>query len=128
MFDIPTLLILIPALPLAATLTTALLGPRVLRRRSHVPAVSAIAVSFVASVLLVFQIERAMDQAAGPAAENRAGQGRGAEPIGFERVYTLWNWAHVDQAMRWPGQNAADTFQPPAWGSFRIEIALRPIR
>ena len=38
MFDIPTLLILIPALPLAATLSTALLGPRVLRERSHVPA------------------------------------------------------------------------------------------
>ena len=42
MFDIKTLLILIPALPLAATLLTAVLGPRVLRGRSHVPAVTAI--------------------------------------------------------------------------------------
>ena len=43
MFDIKTLLILIPALPLAATLLTAALGPRVLRRRSHLPAVTAMA-------------------------------------------------------------------------------------
>jgi NADH-quinone oxidoreductase subunit L len=130
MFDIPTLLILIPALPLAATLSTALLGPRLLRERSHMPAVTAIAISFLASVLLVFQIQRAMDQPAGQVAgaETRTGQGRGVQPIGligFERVYTLWNWADVDKAMRWPGQNAADTFQPPAWGNFRIEIALR---
>ncbi len=123
--DIRTLLILIPALPLAASLTTALLGPRLLRTRSHLPAVAAIALSFLASVLLVFQVQRAIDQPAAPAAEHRAGQGRAAQPIGFERVYTLWSWAQVDQAMPWPDQNAADTYQPASWGNFRIDIALR---
>ena len=42
MFDIRTLLILIPALPLAATLLTAVLGKHVLRTRSHLPVVLAI--------------------------------------------------------------------------------------
>ena len=42
MFDIKTLLILIPALPLAATLLTAVLGKRVLRGRSHWPTVAAL--------------------------------------------------------------------------------------
>ena len=59
MFDIKTLLILIPALPLAAALLTAALGPRVLGPRSHLPVVAAIALSFVASLLLVFQRSRA---------------------------------------------------------------------
>ena len=63
MFDIKTLLILIPALPLAATVVTAVLGPRVLRERSHLPAVTAIALSFVASILLVFQVQEQIDQA-----------------------------------------------------------------
>ena len=46
MFSIKTLLILIPALPLAATLLTAALGKRVLRGRSHLPVVTALMLSF----------------------------------------------------------------------------------
>ena len=62
MFDVKTLLILIPALPLAAALATAALGPRVLRGRSHLPVVAALALSFVASILLVFQVQGQIDQ------------------------------------------------------------------
>ena len=62
MFDIKTLLILIPALPLAATLLTAALGQRVLRGRSHLPVVAAIALSFVASILLVFQVQEQIER------------------------------------------------------------------
>ncbi len=72
MFDIKTLLILIPALPLAATLLTAVLGKRVLRQRSHIPTVTAVAMSFVASMLLVFQVQQKIEQS--PA------QGQGAGP------------------------------------------------
>ena len=53
MFEIKGLLILIPALPLAAAVLTAVLGPRVLRTRSHLPTVIAIGVSFLASLLLL---------------------------------------------------------------------------
>ena len=53
-----TLLILIPAMPLVAAVVTAVLGPRVLRGRSHVPTVLALGISFVASLLLLFQVDR----------------------------------------------------------------------
>ncbi len=85
MFDIKTLLILIPALPLAATLLTAALGPRVLRERSHLPAVTAVAMSFVAAILLVFQVQEQIERPAGPHA------------IGYEQVITLWRWASLNQ-------------------------------
>ena len=62
--DIKTLLILIPALPLAAALLTAVLGPRVLGPRSHLPTVAAIALSFVASLLLVFRVQERIEQRA----------------------------------------------------------------
>ena len=64
MFDIKTLLILIPALPLAATLLTAALGKRVLRGRSHLPVVTALLLSFVASILLVFQVQEQIERTA----------------------------------------------------------------
>jgi NADH-quinone oxidoreductase subunit L len=87
MSDIKTLLILIPALPLAAAVLTAVLGPRVLRGRSHLPAVAALALSFVASMILVFQVQRAIDvQEPNPV---------GRPPTGFEKVVTLWTWSDI---------------------------------
>ncbi len=59
-----TLLILIPALPLAATLLTAALGPRILRERSHIPVVTALLLSFAASIALVFQVQQKIEQTA----------------------------------------------------------------
>ena len=117
MLNIPTILIMIPALPLAATLATATLGPRVLRERSHWPAVLGIGASFLLSMLLVFQIQRAMDESVSRNAARAS--------TGFERVITLWNWASVEKAMSWPGLAPHDIFQPPAWGNLRIEIAMR---
>ena len=76
MFDIKTLLILIPALPLAATLLTAALGPRVLRERSHLLVVTAVALSFVAAMVLVFQVQEQIERPAGPHA------------VGYEQVIT----------------------------------------
>ncbi len=85
MFELKTLLILIPAMPLTAALVTAALGPRVLRARSHLPTVLALAVSAVASLALVARVS---SEAAHPA----PGQ------IGYERVVRLWTWANVDGA------------------------------
>jgi NADH-quinone oxidoreductase subunit L len=107
MLDIKTLLILIPALPLTATLITAALGKRVLRQRSHLPAVTAVALSFLASILLVFQVQEQIDQPAGHAAESgptRLGFQSStalfiADPlpkaIGYEQVINLWRWANL---------------------------------
>ena len=47
---------LIPAAPLISAIMTALLGPKLLRYRSHLPCWSAIAVSFVCSLILLLKI------------------------------------------------------------------------
>lgn len=99
MFDIKTLLILIPALPLAASLLTAALGKHVLRGRSHMPTVTALVLSFVASMMLVFQVQGRIER---PAEHSN-------EPLavsqGFEQVITLWSWVDcgglsIDVALR----------------------------
>jgi len=59
-----TLLFLIPAFPLAAVLITAAGGRRGLRQWCWLPTVAAIAMSFLASVLLLFQVQGQIDQAA----------------------------------------------------------------
>jgi NADH-quinone oxidoreductase subunit L len=84
MFDIKTLLILIPALPLAAALVTAALGSRVLRTRSHMPTVTAFLLSFVASILLVFQVQQQIERQ-----DDATRQG------GYEQIITLWTWANL---------------------------------
>ena len=89
MFGIKTLLILIPALPLAATLLTAVLGKRVLRERSHLPAVTALMMSFIASVVLLFQVQQQV--------EWTAKQDRDALPLMYEDAVTLWRWADVSE-------------------------------
>ncbi|MHB1033531.1 MAG: NADH-quinone oxidoreductase subunit L [Pirellulales bacterium] len=101
MFDLETLLVLIPALPLAATLLTAALGPRVLKAQSHWPAVTAIIASCVLSLLLLFEVRREMEKPDRPAS------------IGFERTKTLWTWADVKDARN---ESPAD---------FNIAVTLR---
>ena len=100
MFDVKTLLILIPALPLAATLVTAVLGARLLRTRSHLPAVTAMLLSFVASILLLFQVQEQISQPAGHAAETQQGNvvthsEPMPRPVGHEEVITLWRWTNL---------------------------------
>jgi len=101
MFDpIKTLLILIPALPLAATLLTALLGKRVLRGQSHLPAVVAVAVSCLASLALLFLVHAEAGRVEG---QGNGGAGR----AGYERVVTLWNWSTVEGAYRLSGNRTS---------------------
>ena len=47
------LLCLIPAAPLLSAVITALLGPKLLKYRSHIPCWSALAVSFAASLAVL---------------------------------------------------------------------------
>jgi NADH-quinone oxidoreductase subunit L len=90
MLDIKTLLILIPALPLVAAGVTAALGKSVLRERSHVPAVTAVLLSFIASLLLIFQIQEQITQ--------QAEQKATAQPVSYEKVFALWTWVDLGVA------------------------------
>jgi NADH-quinone oxidoreductase subunit L len=108
MFDISTLLVLIPALPLAACLATAVLGRRVLRQRSHVPIVTALAMAALASAVLLLQVHR----------ESRLAAESGHHG-GYERIVSLWTWASVPQT----GSATASPVVPPR--DFRVEVVLR---
>ena len=107
--EIRTLLILIPALPLAAALLTALLGPRLLRGQSHWPTILAVALSCAASIMLVFAIQGQIEQ------EGKAA----SEDIGTAEVVNLWTWAVVNDAYDAP------TIEGMVPRDVRIDIALR---
>jgi NADH-quinone oxidoreductase subunit L len=87
MFRIETLLILIPALPLAAALVTAALGKRILGSRSHMPVLTALALSLTAAVALLAQVHRR--------SQATVVEGGREGRVPFERVVRLWNWATV---------------------------------
>ncbi len=126
MFEIETLMVLIPALPLAATLVTALLGKWVLGQASHVPTVVATATAFVLSLVLLNRIAEELpsehpaaaaeqppatptieppgaDQhSAAPRAASLLVRGTEPEAKGPQREWTrtLWTWAAIDQVYR----------------------------
>ncbi len=113
-FEIEYLLPLIPGLPLTAALLTALLGPKLLRGKSHWPTVAAIGLSLLASLVLLIQVHRAMEaEHAGAAgaegsttAENEQPESTAAA-AGFERLVTLWTWAAVGEAYALPEKTPA---------------------
>jgi NADH-quinone oxidoreductase subunit L len=117
MIDIKTLLILIPALPLAAALLTAVLGPRVLRERSHWPTILALSISCLASFLLIYQVNRASQAAANTSDAKTA--------LGYEKIVTLWSWAQTDGAYSRSTSATPVSTQPPGWGNFHVDIVLR---
>lgn len=112
MLDAKTLLVLIPALPLAAALLTAALGKRVLRQWSHWPTIAALLLSFLASVALVFQVQKQIE----PATE----EGRPA--VARVQSVTLWSWYNVPDAMPQPHPGGA---APSGAGSFQIDVELQ---
>jgi NADH-quinone oxidoreductase subunit L len=109
MSDPKDLIILIPALPLAATLITALFGKRVLKQRSHLPALLACMLAFVFSLLLIDSISQEAHHA------RVSGQAHGS--VGQETIVSLWTWASVLDVES--GPNSAAT-RP-----FHIDVALR---
>jgi NADH-quinone oxidoreductase subunit L len=78
---IPQLLVMIPALPLAAAIIVAALGKRILREHSHVPVVVALVGSCVASLALIFAVQQGGKEHA-------------------EHLVRLWSWAVVDPGFR----------------------------
>jgi NADH-quinone oxidoreductase subunit L len=100
------LLILIPALPLAAAIATAAFGRGRLREWSHLPTVVALVLSFAASIALLFQVQRQVGQT-----------GEHYRPV----AVTLWNWCNVADAMQSPGVGTASS----GGSGFRIDITLQ---
>lgn len=105
MFDLNTLLVLVPGLPLLAAVVTAVFGPRLLGPRSHWPTVVAIGLALLASLALVWQVQTEVQ---------RAGDTAG---MGVERVVTLWQWAAVE--------NAGPLATGEGEEDFRIAVTLR---
>jgi NADH-quinone oxidoreductase subunit L len=109
MLAIPQLLPLIPAFPFAAAILTAVLGPRILRERSHWPTIIALVLSCAASLLLLFQVGR------------EAGQGSAAKN-GYEKIVRVYPWADVPEEQPSPADAGANAgISRP----LHVEIALR---
>src|SRR4051812_37710467 len=86
MSDLHPYLWLIPALPLAASVVTAFLGPRLLRQYSHWPCILAGAGSFVVALLVFVAVYRA-----GPRnGEQPAEEGKSEAPRPFIEDYYPW--------------------------------------
>lgn len=131
--EIETLMVLIPALPLAAAVAIAALGKRVLREHSHLPALTATVGGFVLSLLLLAQISSQLpagnhDNAAAQTGDTAAVQ---AQPsIGFERTRTLWTWVNVADAYA-PlsgAERSAGVRMNPDGGlalPFKLDVTLR---
>jgi NADH-quinone oxidoreductase subunit L len=90
MFDLPGLMLFIPALPLAAAIITAALGPKLLKENSHWPVIAGIGMSLLASSALLLQVVGLKDDAAA-----RVGEG-------FAQTHTYWEWAVVEGASETP--------------------------
>ncbi len=120
---IHTLMVLIPALPLAASLITAVLGPKVLRSRSHLPTVLALVASFVLSLFLLFEVRARVDA---QHADHEAGK---ATPIGVEVVHTLWTWAAIDNEYHHADTDVDGEPAPPDVAGrnfdYTIDVVLR---
>lgn len=82
-----TLMILIPALPLAAAVLTALFG-RMLGERSHWPVVVALVSAFGCAVALLGQVQH----------ESTAS----SSTVGWEATYDLWKWVKISEAQATP--------------------------
>ena len=108
------LLVLIPALPLAAAILVALVGPRFAKQYSHLPVIAALLASCVCSFWLLREVARQTPELP-PAAMQQPHEG-------FEHITTLWTWADVGEALRLGGASAADA---GSWRNFRVDIALR---
>jgi NADH-quinone oxidoreductase subunit L len=108
---VDTLLVLIPAFPLAGALIVAAFGRR-LRGRSHWPVVLGVALSFLCSMSLLLDV--------------RAARSRD------EHIVTLWTWAAVPDAYEPPqplaaNQAAAESSEPApidARGPFAFDIGV----
>src|SRR6185295_9982157 len=118
MYDLDSFMILIPALPLAATLFTAMFGKHVLKNRSHWPTILALMASCACSMALLVRVHEASEQSADPSK-------------GWEHTVDLWNWINVDNAIAPPLAAQRAIIASDSGSSlpdrlpFRIDVTLR---
>jgi NADH-quinone oxidoreductase subunit L len=113
---IPTLLVLIPSLPLLAAIVTAIFGRGLLRANSHLPTVVALVCAFAASLMLLFEV-RSLDDVRSL---------DGGAMIGWETTVDVWNWVDVPAAIATPAAarpTAAAAL--PSSLPFNINVTLR---
>ena len=101
------LMVLVPGLPLAAAVLTALFGPRQLKAASHWPVILALAGSFLASLALLGEVKQRSAET--------GGQG------GYEHVLALWTWVDLPEALRLDPANAKLS-GGSALRDFRIDV------
>jgi NADH-quinone oxidoreductase subunit L len=117
MFDnLETLMVLIPALPLAAALIIGLLGKPLLKQYSHWPCVGAIVLSCVCSLLLLRGVLALDGHAEGADA---------AKSIGIEKVHTLWTCADITHAFDEPVAGGAGGANTLVARDLIIDVTLR---
>ncbi|MCE9606795.1 MAG: NADH-quinone oxidoreductase subunit L [Planctomycetia bacterium] len=92
--EIEKLVVLIPTLPLAATLVTAILGKRWLKERSHWPVLFAFAAAFLVSLQLLSVVNGKVHEA----------HAQGYADGGFSQTVTLWQWVVVEDAAKVDGK------------------------
>jgi NADH-quinone oxidoreductase subunit L len=122
--QIDLLLVLIPALPLAAAVLVALLGAKVLKENSHWVIIAALAGSCLCSLGLLSSVYREQatpSESISPSDLNRAG---------YERVITLWTWVNIPEALQYeqPQPSATDSklaLDDSGPRDFNIQVALR---
>ncbi|HEX3869154.1 MAG TPA: proton-conducting transporter membrane subunit, partial [Pirellulales bacterium] len=119
--SLDTLMVLIPALPLAAAVIIGVFGRPILKERSHWPCILAIGGSFIASFALLLNV-LAMHENDQHASTGEHASTSGS--VGFEHTYTLWTWANVTDAYEFKPPDSAAT-DLPAKRDFSIDISLR---
>lgn len=120
---INSLLIAIPALPLASAILTAVLGPRILKQYSHWLTIGALLAASVCSLLLVREVHTKIARA-----DVRQPSDANQPTRGFEQIVTLWTWAAVADAYQQVRIPPGDSPRSPIEGGMRdlrVDISLR---
>jgi NADH-quinone oxidoreductase subunit L len=102
---IEMLMVLIPALPLAAAILTAILGPKLLKQWSHVPVILAIAASSVCSLALMRDVHQAQQAFDKEAESARSGVSATTEAVAYQHIYRVWTWLDIHDAARQNGRS-----------------------
>ncbi len=100
MSDLSPYLWLVPALPLAASVLTAFLGPRLLRNQSHWPCVLAFIGSFVVSLMVLSAVVRARPAEHSGEANKAAEAGEAAahpHAASPQEVVAYYPWIQVEE-------------------------------
>ena len=89
--NIKALMVLVPALPLAAAIVTALLGRKWLKERSHWPVLLAVGGAFLVSLRLLMLVGAGTSSASGG--------------HGFHETVTVWQWVDIPGASLIPDRD-----------------------